>query len=58
MVKMSECVSWMDTYIEYNVGIVIEVEKDYYGFCDKVKIYWPGLRRFTEEPAQFIKEIK
>ena len=62
MVKIAENVSWMDLYTEYGIGIVIDIETDFYkkgsNKFDRVRVYWVGKNQIDFEPILFLKEIE
>ena len=62
MVKIAENVSWMNLYTDYGVGIVVDIEPDFYkkgnNKFDRVRVYWAGKNRVDFEPILFLKEIE
>lgn len=62
MVRVTDNITWMDLYAEYGIGIVIDIEPNFYkkgdNRFDRVRVYWIGKNRIDFEPILFLEEIK
>ena len=62
MVKIAENVSWMNLYTDYGVGIIVDIEPDFYkkgsNKFDRIWVYWVGKNQIDFEPVLFLKEIE